>query len=116
MKQRIELHDSQIENVIVKSDTIEIIFQTLVVLNVTDEFGFEFDKTTYSPGTLAIKEARYKSLPSKGDIFDGHLLIGEYRYDLIPVDLKVNKPCALFISQESGDHLIFGKEISVTVK
>lgn len=76
MKQKIELHDSQIEEVIVQKDCIKIVFNSLVILNVTDKFGFEFDKTTFSEGVFTIKQPQYKKLPTKGDISTGHLRVG----------------------------------------
>ncbi|MFV3409682.1 hypothetical protein ACNH6C_13805 [Bdellovibrio bacteriovorus] len=116
MRKRIELHDSQIETIQVHQEDIEIVFKTLVVLDVTDNFGFEFDKTTYVAGSFYLKKSRYKTLPSPGDIFDGYLLVKDLRYDLIPTDFYTSEPCALCISQVSGESLIFCEEILVEVR
>jgi hypothetical protein len=107
MKKRIELHDSQIKKVVSQKESLEIEFKRLVIINVTDKFGFEFDKTEYLTGSVSLLRCKYKSLPTEGDIYDGYLNIEECRFDLIPTDFKSDKPCALVISQESGSHLIF---------
>lgn len=113
MGKLIELHDSQIDEVKVLSEGIAIAFKTLVVLDITDDLGFEFENTMYITGSFYLKKARYKSLPKQGDIYDGYLLTKELRYDLIPIDFVSSEPCTLCISQDSGEYLIFCEEIRV---
>lgn len=115
MKQRIEFHDSTVSRVLEKGSTLEIHFKSFVTLSVKDEFGFEFDDGPSLPGRIVIANAKFKSLPTPGDVFDGHILQGEASYGLVPFDLVAHKPCGIFLSQKSGDHLIFGDKIEFFV-
>jgi hypothetical protein len=115
VKERIELHDSSIESIHVNGDQITINFDSLVILNVTDEFGFEFDNTRFTTGKFSITGARYEGLPPSGEISSGHLRVGECRFGLLPLDLSVAKPCMLYIAQASGEYQIFGVSIKIQI-
>jgi len=115
MKERIELHDSSVKDVVVSGNQITISFDSFVILNITDDFGFEFDNTRFTTGKMVLNEARFESLPTAGRVFGGNLNIGECQYGLLPIDLNVSKPCVLFIEQESGAHQVFGAEIRIQI-
>lgn len=109
MNLKIELHDSHIEKITTNGTDVHIIFDSLVVLNITDEFGFKFDKTTFNKGSFIIKDAQYENLPNIGVLAGGHLRLGEKRYDLISVNLEASEACVLFLTQDSNHYKIFGK-------
>jgi hypothetical protein len=113
MKLRIELHDSRIEQVSIDDDKMEIKFESMVVLDVKDDFGFEFENQGSGPGTIFIRNPRFKTQPTAGEVFDGHLSQGDAKYSLLPIDMKLKSPCLVYLSQESGHHIVFGDEISV---
>lgn len=116
MALKIELHDSQIEKIVANNGRVEIFFDSLVVLNVTDEFGFEFDKTSYHEGSIVIANAKYEKLPEPGEVSSGYIQVKDCRYNLIDTSFKSSSSSVLFISQEMNSCKIFGSGISVFIK
>ncbi|MNL53436.1 hypothetical protein D3C87_1766830 [compost metagenome] len=95
---------------------MEIKFNQFVILNIIDEFGFEFDKTIFATGSITINDPKYQSLPAKTEVSSGYLGVRECRYDLIPTDFEVDAPCILFLQQFSDEHKIFGSGIRVSIE
>lgn len=114
MKKRFELHDANIKSIVESNRKLEILVEVSVI-NVTDTFGFEFESIGTQIGKFSIQNPIFKSKPTVGEVFDGHLLQGEFRIDLIPLTAKYPNPCALILSQESGTHIIFSDAITFDV-
>lgn len=113
MKLRIELHDSYIEQVLLGCDLMEIKFMSMVVLDLKDDFGFGFEDQGSRPGLITIRNPRFKTKPTAGEVFDEYLSHGDAKYSLFPIDMKLKAPCLIYLSQESGHHIVFGDEICV---
>jgi hypothetical protein len=115
MKKLIELHDSFVANVTINGSVLIISLKPLVILHVTDVFGFEFDKTEYLEGTIEIHNFSSDRSLTTGVIFDGYLQVEECQYPLIPYSLNVEKKCVLFLTKESGSIYVFGDKVVVQV-
>ncbi len=114
MPLKIELHDSEIESVTKEHYDIVLHFSSFVVLNVTDEFGFEFDKTLYCRGNIKILNAEYDNLPMAGDISSGYVGYKEWTYNLLPTNLSLSGSIVLFIQQGDVAYKIFGNGIVIS--
>jgi hypothetical protein len=117
MKLRIDLHDSVIAEVKTLGEWTEIIFEKLVILNIKDHFGFDFDTMPSKAGKIRLKKAKCESMPTPGSVGGGKLGLGDVSYgNCLPLDLSIKQPCYLFLQQSSGDHMIFAEEIEISVK
>ena len=115
MNYRFEFHDSSIERIEKIDNNISIHFESMIVLEITDEFGFEFDKTHYVPGKIIIQDAEYEHLPVAGEILSGYIGFKEWFCELVPVNLKLKGSVVLFIEQVSLNSKIFGSAIAVEI-
>ncbi len=116
MPRRIELHDSVIQKVVLEKSSLRIVFDSLVTLNVTDDFGFEFDNIEFKEGEFVISNPRYDSIPKAGDISSGYLAVREARFDLLPIDAIISGKCLLFIEQDMNCSKIFGDTFEVRLQ
>lgn len=115
-KLRMEFHDADIESVFESNGNLVIQFSSIPILEIIDDFGFKFEETFYKKGKIEIINPQFKTLPTEGDVFDGHIRNGEARYGLVPLSIIYKSPCMLFLQQQSGDHFIYGDEIKIEVE
>lgn len=92
-----------------------LLFGVLPIVKIKDHFGFEFDAPYFKRGKIQIVNPVVNSHPTKGEVFDGYVLQGEAKYELIPLNTSYKAPCLLFLQQESGNHFIYGDEIKFDV-
>lgn len=117
MKLRIEMHDSVVGQVKKVGEWLEIGFEDFVILDIKDLFGFEFETMPSRPGTIRLKNAKYDSLPTSGEVSDANICLGDLTYrNGMPLDLVVKQPCFLHIQQGASDFMIFADELQVSVK
>lgn len=114
MALRIELHDSVVGSVRPSNGWLEIHFDEFVIIDIKDHFGFEFETMPSKKGVVRLKNPKFESLPTEGPVSDGRIGLGDLSYDnLLPLDLNISKPCFLYFSQASVEHLIFADELVI---
>lgn len=119
MNLKIQFHDSVIESVDINNDSLILKFRYFVVFEVYDVFGFKCSKRIpgYS-GTIIVKSpsldhSDFKKWPIPCDIYDGYILIEDARYNLVSLQLNIQKSCAFFIESNGEKYLIFGKGLEI---
>jgi hypothetical protein len=117
MKLRIEMHDSVIGSLKKDADWLEIQFKSFVILDIKDQFGFNFVTSPCREGSIKLVNPEYDSLPTPGPIAGGRVDLGDLAYNnCLPLDLTVKNRCLLVLEQGAEVHKIFADQLYVSVR
>ena len=115
MKLEMEFHGSEISEIKVGKNEIEICFSHVVIIT-TPASGCK-PKTEGVSAMIRIGSPKYKKLPKEGKLDDGELygIPGKALNGRIPVDFSSARDCELELSLDHIDYTITGKSFMIHV-
>ncbi len=115
MKLEMEFQGSEISEIKIGKNEIEIHFSHVVIISSPASSGA--CKTQGVSATIFIGSPRYKKLPKEGKLSDGELygIPGKPLNGRIAVDFQSCRECELELSVEHDDFSISGKSFKVNV-
>ncbi len=115
MKMEMDFQGSEISEVIVSPDEIEIRFSHAVLVNLSPS-SREGTKIGIK-ASIRIGKPKYKKLPKKGRLTDGEVygIPGKPLNGRIALDSQYQRDCELSLSYEDSDYTIQGKSLKIFV-
>ncbi len=115
MKLEMEFHGSEISEIKIGTNELEILFSHVVIITTPASSGET--KTQGVSAMIRIGSPKYKKLPKGGKLSDGELygIPGKPLNGRLPVDFSSARDCELELSIENDDFSISGKSFMIQV-
>jgi hypothetical protein len=115
MKLELEFQSSILSDIKINGKNLEFHFSPAIVIACIPAQDLHQEKKIQVDVVVCIGQPKYKSLPKVGKLTDGELygILGKSLNGRVPIDLNIQRPCELVLSNEDKEYTISGQSFHI---